>query len=156
MTFSAEETCSVRRPEEQKYHLFFWGGFLTQQLHLTVMKFYQQETWDTISSSQTPLFLRTSATNLLNQHITVISSVIIFTMIQSWPKEVVHVFKSAGHMTIHWQIILFAFFLSMYGRKERSVQDYFFGAAANMIPCLFPQTFCFPVLSRNLLKYHTN
>lgn len=83
MSFNLLSRGNMQREKTRRAKIPLVFFFLTPQLHLTVMKFYQQETWDTISSCQTLLLLRTSATNLLNQHITVIfplfSSVIIFT-----------------------------------------------------------------------------
>lgn len=53
-------------PRAKNVCLFFPA--LISQLPLTVIKFYQQETWDAIFSCSMLPFLRASATNLLNQH----------------------------------------------------------------------------------------
>ncbi len=58
---------SVRTPKRAKNICLFFPALISQR-PLTVIKFNQQETLDTISSCWRPPFLRTSATNLLNQH----------------------------------------------------------------------------------------
>lgn len=60
------DTRAWEHPESKNVCLFFPA--LISQLPLTVIKFYQQETWDAIFSCSMLPFLRASATNLLNQH----------------------------------------------------------------------------------------
>lgn len=162
LTFTAEGTHAWDDQKSKNTPWFFPAP--TRQLHLTVMKFQRQETSDTISSCWALPFLRTSATNLLNQHNPdVFRFFSPFCDYFQWVKtqEVLHIFNSPGRLAA-WPpaaipFHLLSLVLTLNVRIIRGASSgLYFCSAAITDPCLFPQTFFFPVLSRNLLKLHKN
>ena len=145
---------NIRRAKVSLYIL------LTSHLPVTVIPLYQQETWDTISSCWTPLFLRTSAAILLNQHTPDIFPpppplVIIFSewklrLRKCYAFQTVQRGRLRGYpLALH--LICFVSSLDV-KIKCRACSGLYFGTIATMDPCLFPQTIFFSVLSRISLK----